>query len=249
MLEQIFTLVTLISTLHSTVGDRHEAASAADFRQWLKDIFPQLLDQSENIWNTVIALKANQTEQYAVLIGHLEAIRALVGDHTAQGTWNKLRAVDQTLLRKLYEVSREDLPENLSLKELVESMAVEESALLSSGSLLQENKLVICKSGSSNHWDIAATAAGVVLAWEMSDPDYAAAVHRIKSALCAAQAIRLQGLADTANVPRGLTYALMNVWTEQGLLVFENNTTPFYMGRIDRISEKFRIAAGQDRPR
>lgn len=38
----------------------------------------------------------------------------------------------------------------------------------------------------------------------------------------------------------------MDVWTDQGLLVFEDNTTPFYMGRIDRISEKFRIAAGQD---
>lgn len=248
MIEQIITLVTLISTLHTTVGDRHEAASAADFRQWLKDIFPQLLDQSENIWNTVIALKANQTEQYAVLIGHLEAIRALVGDHTAQRTWNTLRAVDQNLLRKLYDVSREDLPENLSLSELLASMAIEESALLSSARLLEEMKLVDTKPGSNNYWCVAATSAGVVLAWEMSDPDYAAAVQRIKSTLCTTQAIRLQELVDTAKVPRGLTYALMNVWTQQGHVVFKDNTSPFYMGVITS-SEKFRIAAGQDVPR
>jgi hypothetical protein len=74
MIEQVVTLASLISMYQTAIADRQEAASAAGFREWLHGIFPQLLDQSEHVWNTVIGLKASQTEQYAVLIDHLKAV-------------------------------------------------------------------------------------------------------------------------------------------------------------------------------
>jgi hypothetical protein len=222
-------------------GDRHEAVDAKAFRHWLEhDAMPRLMQNSDGILHAVATLKATNQERFDQIQALLVDIHRAVAAPSAQDTWERLTAVDQGILRALFRAVRDDPFIGVKPDELQSALNAEMPELLKSARFLKERNLLILHEHTRG-WSVSPQAAGVWLAWAAEAAvDHAAAVRRLRELLISeTSTTRLRTLADETTVPEGLAYYVIRTWADAGLLTFEDNASPYYMGRIN-VTESFR---------
>lgn len=113
-------MLVLIPYVIEWIKERRQTAAdvdAKEFRAWLEDtVVPQLLGQSEQVLNTVLAshhahhgeLRQTLEAQFAQILGAIKGLeRSLPRLPTVEGSWASLGGHAQELLRKLREHANE----------------------------------------------------------------------------------------------------------------------------------------------
>ena len=182
-LELLSNAISLAATYMKSRDDRRESANADDFKAWLRDnIFPRLLEQSDQTLKTVICAKARQRDQYDTMLGHLIAIRHAVSGFSDAERWSRLAELDRKVLIYVYEICRNSPPQSVHGTQLEQALGADREALSASARFLDENELLRYSERSSSY-SIAPLPEGVRLAWSATNPDYEAALSRLRAHL------------------------------------------------------------------
>ena len=234
------TLASLAANWVKQRADDKKAANADEFKTWLRDIaFPELIAKSEHTLRTVISLKANQREQFDILLDHVTAIRRAVVGPTERDRWlEELRDLDRQILQVVYERVRNDPHGDIEPSELPDALRAGQQDIHASAKLLKEKELIDYQEYAGGAF-ITATSKGILLTGMAVDPEFAGVVDRLKGALPKpGVGERFHTLALAAKVPVGLAYFVICGWCDQDLLTFQDTASPWDEGIVD-VSETF----------
>jgi hypothetical protein len=247
-LELLATGYSLVADFLKVRQERGESCDAAAFHEWLRsEAVPRLLEQSAQTFQTVVSMKATQTERYDELLAHVLAIRRALSGPTTADVWSQLSDLDQRLLRIVYEKAREEPFEHSDCTELTESLHQDSRSIAKSARYLSERGLLKLAEYSGGQ-SVAPQAEGVCLAWAIANPlEHSDGIRRLTAALPLDEATdRLETLAVQAQLPIGLVYFVVSEWAREGHMTFEDDATPWEGGLIYNVSESFLRSSGLD---
>jgi hypothetical protein len=246
MLELMATGASLVADFLKLRQERGESIDAKAFQDWLKhEAFPQLLADSNQTLQSVISLKADHHERYDELLHHVLAIRRAVAGPTPADEWSALSELERGLLTHVYQQSRDDPLIHADEEELQVALQTDEATIAKCARYLSERGWLNYSEHSGGS-SISPQPAGVILAWAMSAPrEHQGAIDRLARSLPSDdEADHLGTLAETADVPLGLTYFVISFWAQQGHLTFDDDASPFDGGLVHHVRETFRRSTG-----
>ncbi|AVQ00317.1 hypothetical protein C7S18_23760 (plasmid) [Ahniella affigens] len=222
-LDLLGTVMALAAQFMIEREKRGEAVNEQDFRAWLQgSAIPTILDQSGEIFRTVVSAKAQSHEQFARIDGKLEEIRALVA---GSGPYTKLVDLDRLILRRAFELARDATSlsvDDVDLATMASERRVDLSELRRSASFLSEG-------GFGTHRDYRSVQSfvvspkGLLRAWNEFDPvgltSYKA---KLRDELPKSPSTaRVAELAARVGAPKSLVHGLLCDWRERGLLSYK----------------------------
>lgn len=222
----------LFAEFMKTRGERAEAATQQEFQKWLEQAVPQLITNSEKIFASLISLKANNAEQYQTIIGLLLKIEESISPKSKDRflsdlDWRVLTAIATSFGTRPIEEAQIATSTGLSTLEVRKSLK-----------LLSE--LGYTKVNMDTKWFAAEATAKGYLKHEMqqSSETADARINAIFQCLpCNGDSIWFHQLASKANVPKSFLQALMTVWSEHGLLKFEDNAGTLDFATIEDVTQ------------
>ena len=230
MLEHATTFASLVElfALWSERRTADAAPSTGDFVAWLREqALPDLLQLAESSGAALISMKAHQHERFERVEQLLKEIRALVAP---AGEWEQLEETDRLVLSALFAALSANEAREPSFEELRAATKLPADALRRSARYLDERGLAHVReyAGGLEGFLVGLRDAGVLLAWESTDPTE---FERSRRALIAAlpgrsETARLGSIAATADTPVWLAAVQIGTWASQGLLRLDRTYPP-----------------------
>ena len=222
MIEFLGSTSTLFSLAAEFLKTRKEQAgslNADDFRNWLeREVFPLLLQNSDQLLASVISMKAQNTEQYQTMIGLLTKLQDSISPKSNNRFLNDRHWQILTVLSVAFGGNP------IEVSKIAESIEIDALELKRALGLLEE--LGLAKVLSATQRSAARTTSkGYLKSSLRSAPEESnSALARVLACLPRETgSIRLGTLASTANVSVQFLHALLDVWGARNLLSFENN--------------------------
>ena len=236
MIEFLGSTSTLFSLAAEFLKTRKEQAgslNADDFRNWLeREAFPLLLQNSDQLLASVIAMKAQNTEQYQTMIGLLTKLQDSISSKSNNRFLNDRHWQILTVLSEAFGGNP------IEFSKIAESIEIDAPELKKALGLLDE--LGLAKVLWATQCSAARITSKGYLKSKLRDApeeSHSSLASVLACLPCETGSIRLGVLASTANVPVQFVHALLDVWCARNLLSFEDNAGSLEYATVRRVKQ------------
>lgn len=241
MLELAATAVSLGAEFLKERESRAERVGAQEFRDWMENVaFPFLISQADQSLQTLVSMKASNTEQLGRIEAKINELHQLVAGTGGTDPWSELATLDQQILEALYRDAEDGTDEIIDDHELAARLSVATDVLRKSVGYLAEQGYLTQHACLGGTFSVSAEPAGILLAWQAVSPTLLQSTTAlVSSMLCEGESHRIGELADEAEVSPLLVSALIGRWVDEGMMAVEEYNAGAEHWLVHSVSQSF----------